>query len=117
VAATAAATAITTAAATAAAVIAVATAAAALSRAATMRLRAAADYGLAPQRRRWFSTLAGLGVDILELGALMLQMLLMTQWVFGEFSIMPVMSTLGMMFALLHNFHGYSEVFWWEGAI
>ena len=28
----------------------------------------------------------------------------MTQWVFGQFSVMPVMATMGMMFALLHNF-------------
>ncbi len=47
------------------------------------------------------------------------------QWVFGEFSVMPVMTTMGMLFTLFHNVHCYvgahnladaGELFWWEGA-
>jgi hypothetical protein len=69
-----AATAISSAAVTVAAVIAVATAA-------RMYFRAAVDYGTRNEPQRWFT----LGVELLERGALLLQMLLMTQWVFGEF--------------------------------
>jgi hypothetical protein len=59
----------------------------------------------------------GLAVDLLERGALLLQMLLMTQWVFGEFSVMPVMSTMGMMFALLHNYGETADrLLWWDEA-
>jgi len=121
--ATIAATAISTAAATAATIIAVATAA-------TMYIRAALNYSVRRlsegrrQRRRW--EVLGLGVEVLELGALLLQMILMTHWVFGEFSVVPVMTTMGMMFALLHNVHSYAEEFgladaqdpvvWWEEA-
>ena len=86
-------------------------AAIAVATAARMCYRAAVDYGtrnVEPQR--W----AGLGLEALERGALLLQMLLMTQWVFGEFSVMPVMTTLGMMFALLHNCGG--TLLWWEEA-
>ncbi|EKX31514.1 hypothetical protein GUITHDRAFT_166868 [Guillardia theta CCMP2712] len=44
-----------------------------------MYLKAAVDYGVGSEQRRWFSTIIGLSVDVLELGALMLQMILMTQ--------------------------------------
>lgn len=74
-----AATAISSAAVTVAAVIAVATAA-------RMYFRAAVDYGTRNEPQRWF----GLAVELLERGALLLQMLLMTQWVFGEFRSAPV---------------------------
>ena len=49
----------------------------------------------------------------------------MLQWVFGEFSVMPVMTSMGMLFTLFHNVHCYvgahnladtGELFWWEGA-
>lgn len=99
-----AATAISSAALTVAAVIAVATAA-------RMYFRAAVDYGTRNEPQRW----VGLAVDLLERGALLLQMILMTQWVFGEFSVMPVMTTMGMMFALLHNCGGnYHTLLWWQ---
>mmetsp|Transcript_42849 Transcript_42849/g.67168 ORF Transcript_42849/g.67168 Transcript_42849/m.67168 type:complete len:259 (+) Transcript_42849:949-1725(+) len=101
--ATAAATALSTAAATWAAAIAVVTAA-------TMYLRTAVRRGLEGEHRRWIYTLMGVGTDLLELGALLLQMILMTQWVFGEFSVMPVMATTSMMFALIHSVHNYAEV-------
>ena len=47
------------------------------------------------------------------------------QWVFGEFSVMPVMTSMGMLFTLFHNVNCYvgahnladtGELFWWEGA-
>lgn len=95
-----AATALSSAAVTVAAVIAVATAA-------RMYVRAAVDYGTRNEPRRWVSV----ALDLLERGALLLQMILMTQWVFGEFSVMPVMTTMGMMFALLHNCGG---ILYWE---
>ena len=50
----------------------------------------------------------------------------MLQWVFGEFSVMPVMTSMGMLFTLFHNVHCYvgahnladtGELIWWEGAI
>jgi len=101
-----AATAISSAAVTVAAVIAVATAA-------RVYFRAAVDYGTRNEPQRWM----GLAVDLLERGALLLQMLLMTQWVFGEFSVMPVMSTMGMMFALLHNYGETADrLLWWDEA-
>jgi len=123
--ATIAATAISTAVATAAAVIAVTTAVAMYIRSGvTYSVRNVTEAARPALRRRY--ELLGLGVDILELGALLLQMILMTHWVFGEFSVIPVMTTMGMMFALLHNVHSYAEVLhltdgqdpvvWWEEA-
>lgn len=123
--ATIAATAISTAVATAAAVIAVTTAAAMYVRSGVSYSVRTVAEGARPALRRRYELL-GLGVDILELGALLLQMILMTHWVFGEFSVIPVMTTMGMMFALLHNVHSYAEVLhltdgqdpvvWWEDA-
>eukprot|EP00277_Geminigera_cryophila_P015139 CAMPEP_0179446240 /NCGR_PEP_ID=MMETSP0799-20121207/29642_1 /TAXON_ID=46947 /ORGANISM="Geminigera cryophila, Strain CCMP2564" /LENGTH=315 /DNA_ID=CAMNT_0021234997 /DNA_START=233 /DNA_END=1180 /DNA_ORIENTATION=- len=97
-----AAAAISSAAVTVAAVIAVATAA-------RMYFRAAVDYGTRNEQRRW----VGVALDFLERGALLLQMILMTQWVFGEFSVMPVMTTMGMMFALLHNCGSNAQTLLW----
>eukprot|EP00284_Hemiselmis_tepida_P017336 CAMPEP_0174916586 /NCGR_PEP_ID=MMETSP1355-20121228/1897_1 /TAXON_ID=464990 /ORGANISM="Hemiselmis tepida, Strain CCMP443" /LENGTH=239 /DNA_ID=CAMNT_0016161597 /DNA_START=21 /DNA_END=740 /DNA_ORIENTATION=+ len=78
----------------------------------------AIEYGIGREPRRWYATLGGLALDGLELGALALQMILMTQWVFGEFSVMPVMTTMGMMFTLFHNFSLFvateDALFWRE---
>mmetsp|Transcript_1026 Transcript_1026/g.2248 ORF Transcript_1026/g.2248 Transcript_1026/m.2248 type:complete len:241 (+) Transcript_1026:36-758(+) len=78
------------------------------------------EYGVGREPRRWYATLGGLALDGLELGALALQMILMTQWVFGEFSVMPVMTTMGMMFTLFHNFSLFvstdDPLFWRDDA-
>lgn len=83
--------------------------------------RAAIDYGVGREPRRWYSTLGGLILDGLELGALLLQMMFMTQWVCGEFSVMPVMTTMGMMFTLMHNFSLFvateDPLFWREDVL
>eukprot|EP00291_Cryptomonas_curvata_P022492 CAMPEP_0172159268 /NCGR_PEP_ID=MMETSP1050-20130122/4865_1 /TAXON_ID=233186 /ORGANISM="Cryptomonas curvata, Strain CCAP979/52" /LENGTH=265 /DNA_ID=CAMNT_0012828815 /DNA_START=137 /DNA_END=933 /DNA_ORIENTATION=- len=93
--------------------------------AAAVYWRAAWDYGVGRERRRWYANLGAFALELAELGALLLQMILMTQWVFGEFSVMPVMTTMGMLFTLFHNVHCYvgahnladaGELFWWEGA-
>ncbi len=97
-----AATAISSAAVTVAAVIAVATAA-------RMYFRAAVDYGTRNEPQRWFT----LGVELLERGALLLQMILMTQWVFGEFRCVYVclyvcVCGLGCCHALSHCLYTHS---------
>ena len=47
--------------------------------AATVYWRAAWDYGVGRERRRWYANLGSFVLDLLELGALLLQMILMTQ--------------------------------------
>ena len=47
--------------------------------AATVYWRAAWDYGVGREQRRWYANLGSFVLDLLELGALLLQMVLMTQ--------------------------------------
>uniref|UniRef100_A0A6T7SNZ5 Uncharacterized protein n=2 Tax=Hanusia phi TaxID=3032 RepID=A0A6T7SNZ5_9CRYP len=83
--------------------------------AARMCFRTALEYSFGKDPYKWLLSMASVAAECLELGALILQMILMAQWVFGEFSVMPVLSSMGVMFTLLHHLNSYApESLWWE---
>jgi hypothetical protein len=75
--------------------------------AATVYWRAAWDYGVGRERRRWYANLGGFVLDLLELGALLLQMVLMTQVFFlphSEDDTIVLLSTRRRMHAPIQSY-------------
>ncbi|EKX35568.1 hypothetical protein GUITHDRAFT_155453 [Guillardia theta CCMP2712] len=80
-----------------------------------MCFKTALEYSVGKDPQKWLLSVASIAAECLEVGALILQMILMAQWVFGEFSVMPVLSSMSVMFTLLHHLNSFApESLWWE---